>query len=124
MDIFATLPADEREVYFQQAAADLGMPAHVVENAMIDGGIGERAAADENLLAKVVAHKVAFYAAKWASYETAVGGTLRLLPPENRFREIGRDLDSMREMFFDTPPTIEAVIETLRTWETEFNQKR
>jgi hypothetical protein len=91
--------------------------------AMIDGGIGERAAADENLLAKVVAHKVEFYAAKWASYETAVGGTLRLLPPENRFREIGRDLDSMREMFFDTPPTIEAVIETLRTWETEFNQK-
>jgi hypothetical protein len=31
MDAFATQPAAERETYFQEAAAQLGLPAHVIE---------------------------------------------------------------------------------------------
>lgn len=91
--------------------------------AMIESGIGTAAAKEEALLAEVVAHKIAFYAAKWASYETAVRGTLRLLPPTGRYEELARDLDSMREMFFDAPPQIDDVIATLASWETDFNGK-
>ncbi|MGB3119894.1 MAG: nucleotidyl transferase AbiEii/AbiGii toxin family protein [Verrucomicrobiales bacterium] len=90
--------------------------------AMIEHGTGAPAARDKGLLADVVAHKIAFYAAKWASYETAASGTLRLVPPVERHGEIARDLESMREMFFDTPPKIEAVIATLAGWEADFNQ--
>ncbi|MFV2070822.1 MAG: hypothetical protein ACC645_27965, partial [Pirellulales bacterium] len=82
---------------------------------------GAQARGEEELLAKVVAHKIAFYRSAWASYETAVRGTLKVVPPEERHAEIGRDLDSMREMFFDTPPTLEAVMATLSAWEAEFN---
>lgn len=91
--------------------------------AMIEGGVGETAARDEALLAEVVAHKIAFYTAKWASYETAVRGSLRLLPEKGRFGEIERDLESMREMFFDAPPKIDALIATLAKWQANFNGK-
>jgi len=91
--------------------------------AMIENGTGTEAAGEDELLAKVVEHKTAFYAAKWASYETAIRGTLRLLPDETRFGEIAKDLDSMREMFFDEPPAIEAVVKTLGEWETTFNNQ-
>lgn len=90
--------------------------------AMIDAGTGDEAGRDEALLATVVEHKIAFYSAKWASYETAKRGSLRLLPPENRFGEIATDLESMSEMFLDAPPSAETVIATLRDWEMKFNQ--
>jgi hypothetical protein len=89
---------------------------------MIEGGVGQQAQADEMLLAEVVAHKMTFYRAAWASYETAVRGTLKLLPPESRYEEIRRDLNSMQEMFFDTPPSINEVLGTLAKWEAAFNQ--
>jgi len=89
---------------------------------MIDHGIGDEAAADEALLATVVEHKAAFYQSAWASYETAVRGTLQLLPPEKRIRELDADLNSMREMFFGKPPKLESVLDTLRAWEACFNK--
>lgn len=89
--------------------------------AMIEHGVGDAAAENENLLALVVAHKIAFYQAKWASYETAVRGSLCLLPPESRFPELARDLELMREMFFDEPPGIDNLIDTLKNWEVRFN---
>ena len=88
---------------------------------MISAGIGVDAAGEEKLLADVVKHKSSFYYSKWASYETAVKGTLRLVPPEAHHREIAADLDSMREMFFDEPPVFKDVLDTLREWEEKFN---
>ena len=90
--------------------------------AMIAAGIGDEASRADALLAKVVEHKTAFYFAKWASYKTAVRGTLRLLPRAARIRELAADLESMREMFFDAPPKIESVMATLAAWEGAFNQ--
>jgi hypothetical protein len=37
--------------------------------------------------------------------------------------DLKKDLASMREMFFDEPPTFESVIDTLSAWETQFNQQ-
>ena len=90
--------------------------------AMIEAGIGKIAAADESLLTAVVEHKMTFYRSAWASYETATRGTLRLVPADERVAELEKDLKSMNEMFFDDSPKIEAVLDTLRSWEADFNQ--
>lgn len=89
---------------------------------MIEAGTGDEAAEHEELLAAVVAHKIAFYRAAWAKYETAQRGSLRLLPAEDRMADLKADLESMREMFFDDPPAFDHVIDTLRTWENAFNE--
>lgn len=50
--------------------------------AMIDAKVIDPESRDEDtLLAAVVGHKQAFYRAAWASYPTAIRGTLKLLPP-------------------------------------------
>ncbi|MDQ8184269.1 hypothetical protein [Pelagicoccus sp. SDUM812002] len=69
----------------------------------------------------MVEHKKAFYRSAWASYETAVRGILRLLPKEERIKELDADLKSMTEMFFGQPPKLDSVIHTLRVWEARFN---
>ncbi|MEM9157557.1 MAG: nucleotidyl transferase AbiEii/AbiGii toxin family protein [Verrucomicrobiota bacterium] len=89
---------------------------------MIQSGVGNKAAANEELLATVVSHKIAFYRSAWASYETATRGSLRLLPSEVRIKELETDLKSMSEMFFGNPPKLEHVLKTLRDWENQFNQ--
>jgi hypothetical protein len=89
---------------------------------MIQAGVGDAAAADTDLLAAVVQHKMTFYRSAWASYETAVRGTLQLIPDEPRLAELSVDLDSMAEMFFRKAPKIDDVVATLRDWQDAFNQ--
>lgn len=89
---------------------------------MISAGVGDDAARDEALLAAVVQHKQTFYRSAWASYETAARGTLQLLPPEQRFGDLAKDLSLMREMFFDEPPSLEHIVGTVRAWQDRFNQ--
>jgi len=88
---------------------------------MIQLGIGKKAAGREELLEAVVRHKIAFYRSAWANYETAQRGTLRLLPAEKNMADLKKDLASMREMFFDDPPSFESVIDMLTMFENTFN---
>ncbi len=69
--------------------------------------IGRSALEDRALLARVVEYKKTYYYSSWASYETAKPGTLRLLPNEQRIRELRSDYIRMREMFFEEPPSFE-----------------
>ena len=88
---------------------------------MIHAGVGNQAADREELLEAVVRHKIAFYRQAWARYEDAKRGTLRLLPSERNMADLKNDLASMREMFFDEPPSFESVIDTLTEFENTFN---
>jgi len=90
---------------------------------MILHGIGEEAAGREDLLEAVVRHKIAFYRSAWANYETAKRGSLRLVPAGKNMPDLEADLASMKDMFFDEPPSFESVIDTLTAWETKFNQQ-
>lgn len=90
--------------------------------AMIAAGTGDEAAGQEDLLSAVVDHKIAFYRAAWAQYEMAKRGTLRLLPAEKNMTDLKADLASMKDMFFDEPPSFESVITTLQDWEKAFNK--
>jgi len=88
---------------------------------MINGGTGDSAKNEEALLAAVVEHKKTFYRSSWASYDTAVRGSLRLLPPERYLPALKADLDSMKEMFFRDAPILEDVLDTIRKWQDDFN---
>lgn len=89
---------------------------------MITLKVGEEAANNEQLLKAVVGHKQTFYRSAWANYSSATRGTLRLLPPKERVGDLSKDLASMREMFFDRPPELKQVLQTLDDWLSTFNR--
>jgi hypothetical protein len=89
---------------------------------LITAGVADQAANDEALLEAVVEHKQMFYRSAWADYPTAKKGTLQLLPPKDRIPDLAKDLDSMREMFFDRPPDLDQVLKTLDDWSATFNR--
>lgn len=74
-----------------------------------------------DLLARVARHKSLFFGSNWASYDTAVSGTLRLVPPETRHDELRRDYEAMKPMFLKDPPPFEHILETLAEAEAGIN---
>lgn len=76
---------------------------------------------DDELLAKVVEHKKIFFRQGSANYDTAMRGTLRLVPEGELLRQITQDYEQMSEMFFEEPPKMEEVVRSLKTIETKFN---
>lgn len=82
---------------------------------------GRGAAARLDLLERVRLHKSRFFASGWTHFETAVPGTLRLVPPEARLAELRRDYAAMRPMFLSPPPSFDAVIATLHAAEAAIN---
>ncbi len=84
---------------------------------------GARAVEQLDLLARVVEHKMLFFSAAWARYDTATPGTLKLVPPDERLRELKADYAKMRPMFFTQPPTFDEILERLRQLERRINDK-
>jgi hypothetical protein len=82
---------------------------------------GRAAMKDLDLLARVVRHKQMFFPSSWASYGTAVPGTLRLVPPAHRMSDLKADYQQMQEMFTEAPPPFDALMEQLRGIEAQLN---
>lgn len=74
-----------------------------------------------DLLERVRLHKSRFFASKWANYDTAMTGTLRLLPPDSRLPELRRDYAAMEPMFLSKPTSFDEMLEVLRDAETTLN---
>lgn len=86
---------------------------------------GRRSAASRlDLLERVRIHKSRFFASSWARYETAVPGTLRLVPPDARLAELRRDYAAMGPMFMAAPPHFEDLLAVLREAENTINRER
>ena len=83
--------------------------------------IEAQALADVPLLARVSAHKAAFYTASWASYETASVGTLRLAPRPERVAGLRADYRGMGQMFFGSSLTFEAMMKIIVALENRIN---
>jgi hypothetical protein len=77
----------------------------------------------DDLRARVVEHKSVFFRAAWASYDTAVPGTFRLVPSAERLIELERDYAAMHEMFFRTPLSWSEVVARLKELEKSINGK-
>jgi len=82
---------------------------------------GRVAATRLDLLERVRVHKSRFFASSWAPYETAVPGTLRLVPPDTRLAELRRDYVAMEPMFLSPPADFDTVFATLREAEDAIN---
>ena len=76
---------------------------------------------DVNLLRRVIEFKKIYFASSWAHYETAVPGTLSVVPNEALAKVLREDYRQMREMFWDTPVSFDEVLAKLKTLEDRIN---
>lgn len=88
---------------------------------LLHSEIKSKAANDIALLERVVKHKTAYFASTWAQFETAKRGTLKLRPSDKLEKHLRADYAAMRDMFFVDPPVWSDIIDTIRMFETEFN---
>jgi hypothetical protein len=73
------------------------------------------------LLADVVLFKKKFYPRTWANYDSAVKGSLKLIPPDRILKAMDKDYAAMQEMIFGPRPSFEGIIASLTALETEIN---
>jgi hypothetical protein len=84
--------------------------------------VGPKALADRELLVKVVAHKRLFFRSGWTNYDTALPGTLRLLPPAERHPSLRADYRAMQEnMIFGGSYSFEELLDVLAEIEKLLN---
>lgn len=91
---------------------------------LYEKGIGAKALADLDLLKSVVRHKTVFFRAAAAKYDEAIPGTLRLVPPTSRRKELEDDYAKMREMIFGEPPLFDAILAVIAEIEHAVNAPR
>ena len=88
---------------------------------MVTSNVKDDALSNMKLLEEVVAFKQRFYSSAWARYEDAKVGTLKLLPPEYRYKELKDDYKSMRNMIFDKYIEFDEIMIILKNLENEIN---
>lgn len=99
-----------------------GLSRHYYDLATIAAAeAGKKAIANLELLEAVAAHKMVFFRAAWAKYNEATPGSLRLVPPQAKLAALREDYARMQEMFFAEPPTLDAIMDTLRELEGKIN---
>jgi len=105
---------------------DLPMPhrysRHYYDLAMmVNSDVKDKALSNLDLLENVVEFKKKFYPRKWADYEMAQVGTLKLLPPTYRLLELKKDYESMKHMIYDKHLLFDEIIAILASLEKEIN---
>jgi len=80
---------------------------------MAQKGIADAALRDLTLLEKVVRNKSLMFADSKASYDTAVIGSLRLMPQEEMLPELKQDYVAMQKMFIGEVPEFESIMSEL-----------
>lgn len=88
---------------------------------MATSSVKDDALKDLELLERVVEFKKKFYPAGWANYDNAKVGTLKLIPPKYRIKELEEDYKGMGNMIFDKHLKFEEIIEILTQLEDEIN---
>jgi len=89
---------------------------------MKNKGYVESSMKQVDLLEKVVAFKMRFYPRTWARYDEAVPGSIKLIPPKNRFDGLQKDYESMIEMFFGEYPSFGELMNVIENLESEINK--
>lgn len=91
---------------------------------LLNSEVKEKALIEEVLLERVAIHKSIYFASKWANYETARKGTLKLFPPTRILKELERDYVLMEAMFFREIPDWDLILKTIENFEKEFNNSK
>ena len=90
---------------------------------LLNSDIREIALANIELLERVAIHKSIYFSSGWANYSTARKGTLKLYPPPNIHDVLEEDYHRMNQMFFGNIPDWKLILETIKTFENEFNSQ-
>ena len=88
---------------------------------MAKSSVKTEALSDLQLLEQVVDFKRKFYPASWAKFEEAKPGSLKLVPPDYRIKELEVDYRAMEQMIFDKELSFEEILEILQELENEIN---
>ncbi|MDP8212319.1 MAG: nucleotidyl transferase AbiEii/AbiGii toxin family protein [Candidatus Zapsychrus exili] len=88
---------------------------------MIKAGLGDKALSNIYLLDTVREHNSLFFKCSWASYNTAVPGTLKLVPLKFRLNALKHDYRLMQQMIFSIAPSFEEIMEYLQEFEDRIN---
>lgn len=88
---------------------------------LADSQVKAKALEEISLLESVVNHKKHFFRCGWAEYDAAKPGTLTLLPPEYRLKNLREDYRRMQVMMFGDAPGFDQVLETLEELQNEIN---
>jgi hypothetical protein len=78
---------------------------------------------DIALLVDVVKNKVIYFPSKWANYDTAKIGSLRLSPNEVFIEPLKQDSQRMTDMFFGEPPNFNKILSEVKRIESIINEK-
>ncbi len=91
---------------------------------LYEKGIGKRAIGDLDLLKSVAKHKTVFFRSAAAKYDEAIPGSLKLVPPPSRRKELEDDYAKMREMIFGAPPPLDEILAVIAEIEQQVNAIR
>ncbi len=83
--------------------------------------VKDEALSQPELLQKVAEFKMKFYPRRWAQYEQAKPGTIKLIPPAHSEKTLRDDYSSMKAMIYGLYPSYEEIMETLQALENEMN---
>lgn len=91
---------------------------------LIEAGIGQNAAGDQDLFERIAAHRQVYFRYAWVNYDTLCPGHLRLVPPDMQLAAWKADYAAMKdEMFFGKPPAFDDLMEAVRAFQDGFNLK-
>ena len=85
-------------------------------------GISDKAISQPELLEAVVKNKSLMFKDNKASYETAIIGSLKLIPKDSDLNKLKSDYAAMNEMFMEAAPSIDDIIAELLVLENRLNQ--
>lgn len=88
---------------------------------LLNSQIKEKALQKVDLLQRVANHKKVYFASGWANYDSALKGSLKLMPPERAVDGLERDYGLMKPMFFGEIPDWKLILKTIEEFEKEFN---
>jgi len=88
---------------------------------MANSEVREAALADIAQLKDVVDFKMRFYPSGWSHYDTALPGSLQLMPRKHVLSTLRSDYANMRNMIFGHCPTFDELLTRLQALEDEIN---
>ncbi len=97
---------------------------HYYDIAMLDqNNLTQEALSDTALLNDVVKNKVIYFPSKWANYDKAKIGSMRIYPNEVFINSLKQDSERMTDMFFGDAPNFEKTLSEIKRIESVINSK-
>lgn len=90
---------------------------------LIESEYFDEAKSNTELLKRVADYKSIYFRVAWARYDLAQPTSLKLVPEDRVLKEMESDYKKMEQMFFESPPSWDLIIEKIRSFQDEFNSQ-